>query len=99
MQDKSKRGASKKNMLLIKPMIGCAPDGYVLFVLGPYDATHNDATILQDCFERYENQLSTIQEGDFMFVDRGFCDVMQFLTEKNQCLLPWNGRLIRLNAI
>lgn len=51
-------------------MIGCTPDGWILFVL--FDATQNDATILQDCFNRYEDQMSILQEGDVVLVDRGF---------------------------
>jgi len=42
-------------MPLVKPMVGCSPG--VLFVLGSFDATHNDATILQDCFSRYSDEM------------------------------------------
>ncbi|EZA59403.1 hypothetical protein X777_00485 [Ooceraea biroi] len=50
-------------MPLVKPMVGCSSDGFFLYVFGPFDATHNDATILQDCSQRYANDMSTIHEG------------------------------------
>ncbi|XP_011859828.1 PREDICTED: uncharacterized protein LOC105557254 [Vollenhovia emeryi] len=50
--------------------------------LDNFDTTHNDATILQDCFQRYTNEMSTIHEGDTILVDRGFCDVLNILTEE-----------------
>jgi len=71
-----------KKMPLIKPMVGCAPDGYVLFVLGPFDAIHNDATILEDCFNRYEELLAILRENDVIFVDNGFRDVMEDLKQR-----------------
>lgn len=104
---KSKNFAGQKNLWseqkklpLIKPMVGCTPDGYVLFVLGPYDAKHNDATILQECFERYEDTLAIIEEGDFMFLDRGFRDVLTYLTEikKIRAYIPGLGCLETLEA-
>jgi len=61
--------------------------GYFLF-LNSFDATHNDATILQDCFSRYSDEMNTIYEGDIL-VDRGFRDIVNFLTtnKKLHCLL------------
>ncbi|KYN23462.1 hypothetical protein ALC57_04098 [Trachymyrmex cornetzi] len=71
-----------------------------LFVLGPFDATHNDATILKDCFQRYPSEMSIIHENDVILVDRGFRDVIQFLTEhkgvKVHC--PGLGQLNTLDA-
>jgi len=49
------------------------------FVLGLFDATHNDATILQDCFNRYSDEMNIIHEGDIVLVD-SFRDVVNFLT-------------------
>lgn len=87
-------------MPLVKPMVGCAPDEYVLFVLGPFDASHNDATILQDCFSRYAEKLHTIKEGDHILVDRSFRDVLNFLTEtkKLNTHCPRFGQLDTLEA-
>ncbi|RLU15916.1 hypothetical protein DMN91_011673 [Ooceraea biroi] len=87
--------SEQKKMPLAKPMVGCSSDGVVLYVFGPFDATHNDATILQDCFQRYANDMSTIHEGDTILVDRGFRDVLNFLTEEKnlKAYCPGLGQL------
>ena len=69
-------------MPLVKPMVGCSPDGWVLFVLGSFDATHNDATILKDCFSRYSDEMSIIHKNDIVLLDRGFRDVNFLTTNK-----------------
>lgn len=74
--------SEQKKMPLTKPMVGCAPDGYVLFVLGPYDATHNDAIILKDCLDRFEDTLSGFRENDVIIVDNGFRDVLDELKKR-----------------
>lgn len=49
-----------------------------------FDASHIDATILEDCFSRFSELKRTIENGDFILVDRGFHDVIPFLKdEKN----------------
>jgi len=84
--------SEQKKMPLNKPMVGCAPDGYILFVLGPYDAKHNDAAILKDCFNRYD--VNTIKNGDTILVDRGFRDALPFLKEKGlKVYCPGLGQL------
>jgi len=52
-------------------LVEYTPDGLILFVFRPFDITfdiqhtnHNDATILEDCFNRYENKMNTIHEDD-----------------------------------
>ncbi len=92
--------SEQKKMPLVKPMVGCTPDGYILYVLGPFDATHNDATILKDCFSRYSEILSSIHEGDTILVDRGFRDVLNFLREvKNlKVFCPGLGQLDTIEA-
>jgi len=81
-------------------MMGYSPDGWILFVLGSFDATHNDGTILQDCFSRYSDEMNTIHEGDIVLVDSGFCDVVNFLTtNKELCVYcPRLGQLDTLEA-
>jgi len=58
--------------------------------LDHFDATHNDATILQNCFSRYSDEMNTIHEGDIV-LDRGFRDVVNFLITQQEmaCLLFW----------
>jgi len=52
LAQKSKNYAGQKQLwsgqkkMPLKPMMDCSPDGWVLFVLGPFDAIHNDVTIL-----------------------------------------------------
>lgn len=74
--------SEQKKMPLTKPMVGCAPDGYVFYVFGPYDATHNDAVILRDCLVRYEEPLSVLKKNDVIVVDNGFRDVLEDLGKK-----------------
>lgn len=62
-----------------KPMVGVAPDGYILFCLGPYQAKKNDASILRQSFD--EEELELLQAGDVLVTDRGFRDVLPFLRE------------------
>lgn len=76
--------SEQKKSPLYKPMVGCAPDGYILFVFGPFDANHNDATILEECFEKYEDILAILQENDVIVVDNGFRDVLKYLTEEKK---------------
>ncbi|XP_058797712.1 uncharacterized protein LOC131667948 [Phymastichus coffea] len=92
--------SEQKKMPLVKPMVACAPDGYILFVLGPFDARHNDATILEDCFCRFADKLHTIAEGDHILVDRGFRDVLHFLTESKKLNVhcPGLGQLETMEA-
>jgi len=42
--------SEQKKMPFVKSMwVDCLLNGWILFVLGPFDATHNNATILYDC--------------------------------------------------
>lgn len=85
--------SDQKKMPLTKPMVGCAPDGYVFFVLGPYDATHNDAVILKDCLVRFEDPLSSLIPNDVVIVDNGFRDVVGALQDKGlKTYIPGTGQ-------
>lgn len=91
--------SEQKKMPLVKPMVGCTPDGWVHFVLGPFDATHNDASILEDCFSKYATEMSIIHEGDVILVDRDFRDVLKFLSDKGlRVYCPGLGQLDTLEA-
>jgi len=68
------------------------------FVLGSFDATHNDATILQDCFSRYSDEMNTIHKGEIVLVDRSFRDVVKFLTT-NKKLHVYCPGLCQLDTI
>jgi len=85
-------------MPLVKLMVGCSPDGWVFFVLGPLDAIHNDATILQDSFSRYSHEMNIIHESDIVLIDRGFRDVVNFLTTNKKLHVYCSG-LSQLDTI
>ena len=80
-------------------MVGCAEDGYVYFVFGPFNANHNDAQILRECFDKYENTLSVLQDKDVIIVDDGFrvCDFL--INEKHfRTYIPGTGERDTLEA-
>jgi len=85
-------------MPLVKPMVGCLPNGWILFVFGPFNVIHNDATILQDCFSRYSDEMNTIHEGDIVLVDKGFRDVVNFLTINKKLHLLSLGQFDTIEA-
>lgn len=66
---------------LLKPFILCASDGYIIDVRGPYSATTNDATIMNNLLNETEFN-DFYNENDIFIVDRGFRDCMDSLHEK-----------------
>jgi hypothetical protein len=75
-----------KGRHLIKPIMICAPDGYILDVHGPYWANgrNNDASCLIDQLKKDRNGLRQwLQENDIMIVDRGYRDSLDFLESLN----------------
>lgn len=74
-----------KGRHLVKPVLVVAPDGYILDIHGPYfaDGKNNDASILQDQFEKDINDINAwFQDGDIFLVDRGYRDVVPFLENR-----------------
>ena len=73
-----------KHYHLLKPTILCAPNGYILAVVGPYfsDTRNNDANILLD---EYNDDLAELRnwfvEGDIFVLDRGYRDAGNFLRD------------------
>lgn len=65
---------SHKKRNYIKMMVGSAPNGEIIFALGPYKATENDATIICKLLEQNIDALKSYQLGDIVIVDRGFRD-------------------------
>lgn len=70
-----------KKLALHKAMVGVAADGFIAFVFGPFPANMNDASILGDCLDRYAQEMSSLQRGDVLLMDRGFRDVLPHLTD------------------
>lgn len=58
----------------IKIMMGTAPDGEIIFALGPYRAVDNDATITKQILQDDVEAMRNYELGDTIIVDRGFRD-------------------------
>ncbi|XP_031622973.1 uncharacterized protein LOC116340560 [Contarinia nasturtii] len=60
----------------LKIMMGVLTDGRILFVLGPFKATENDAKITEKIFrpQQLTSSLISLQPEDVFIVDRGFRD-------------------------
>lgn len=58
----------------IKIMMGTAPDGEIIFALGPYRAVDNDATITKQILQGNVEAMRNYELGDTVIVDRGFRD-------------------------
>lgn len=58
----------------IKIMMGTAPDGEIIFALGPYRAVDNDATITKQILQGNVEAMRNYELGDTIIVDRGFRD-------------------------
>lgn len=70
---------SHKKRNYIKIMMGVQTNGRILFVLGPFKATDNDAKITECIFTNQSvSSISTLMPEDIMIVDRGFrnCETM-----------------------
>ncbi len=69
----------QKKRSLKKPFVICSTDGLILDVYGLYDATKNDALIMQEVLDTDNHLLRLIKEGDHLIVDRGFRDSINTL--------------------
>ena len=67
-----------KSWNLLKPMMICAPDGYILNVEALFYGSDNDATMMNYCMH-FSSFLDYFEEQDVMIVDRGFRDVLPAL--------------------
>ena len=72
-----------KHRPLIKPMIIVATDGYIVSAIGPYyaDWRNNDANITDHLLRtNQEDILNWLKANDTLVVDRGFRDVLDFVS-------------------
>lgn len=79
-QKKTFSGKKKRNFIRMMNVTAC--DGTIIYCVGPFAATTNDATILENLFDTtvmFDNLLP----GDIMLLDRGFRDVVRKLESKN----------------
>ena len=70
---------------LVKFMICCSTDGFMIECIGPYlcNGNNNDANITQDVFvKNYDDICQFFQRNDVFVVDRGFRDSLDYLDSK-----------------
>lgn len=102
-QRKTYSGQKKRH--LIKPFVMCTADGYIIDVFGPYQATHNDATILLDLMKNSQNINNLFKPKDLIVLDRGFRDAVQDLKKNYDLIikiptcLPSSRKTSQLNTI
>lgn len=64
-------------------------DGFVVDVLGPYDGTVNDATILKHLLHQNNDLKALLEKEDVFVLDRGFRDVVEDLKKSGyKVLMP-----------
>lgn len=64
----------------VRVMMCTTTDGAIVFAMGPYAASTNDAKVLKSIFEN-TNAFDHLIPGDVFLVDRGFRDCKEFLEE------------------
>lgn len=64
--------SEQKMDLLTKPFIVCCSDGYIIDCYGPFQANHNDASILDYILSTDEDFLRLLEPNKtYIFIDRG----------------------------
>ena len=97
--------SGQKKRHLIKPFVMCTADGYIIDVFGPYLATHNDFTILQDLMKNSQNINNLLKPKDLIILDRGYRDAVQNLKKNYDLIikiptcLPSSRKTSQLNTI
>ena len=71
----------QKSRHLVKPMVICASDGYIVGIFGPYEARENDASIMRQIMNNDPELYDLLQDNDHFLVDRGFRDVSEELVD------------------
>lgn len=75
-----------KVMVMVKPVMLVASDGYILDVHGPYfaDTRNNDAALLQKELEDRNGPFRQwLEDGDIFIADRGYRDAVPFMNNIN----------------
>ncbi|EZA62212.1 hypothetical protein X777_05151 [Ooceraea biroi] len=81
--------SGQKKVPLCKPFTLCTTDGYIIDMLGPYNANLNDAEILKSILNIPNSLPKLLQKGDIFILDRGFRDVKPLLEKKGfEVLMP-----------
>lgn len=71
---------SHKKRNYLKIMMGVLTNGRILFTLGPFKATENDASITDKIFNASTPSIKAFMTGDIFILDRGFRDCVTDLT-------------------
>ncbi|XP_063620645.1 uncharacterized protein LOC134793052 [Cydia splendana] len=86
-QKKSYSG--QKKTPLCKPFTICTTDGYVIDMVGPFNANLNDASIMKKIMSDKNGLSKLLKPGDIVVVDRGFRDIVNDLEGKGlNVLMP-----------
>lgn len=73
----------QKKRNFIKPMVFVTTNGYFIDVIGPFEATKNDAAIMSTIFESHEATImNKLNANDVFLLDRGFRDCGRLLEER-----------------
>ncbi|KAH9635150.1 hypothetical protein HF086_009490 [Spodoptera exigua] len=67
---------------LVKPFLIVCCDGYIIEAMGPYPATKNDASIMNDIMSEGGAFTHLFREDDVFILDRGFRDCADNMTDK-----------------
>lgn len=78
-QKKTFSGQKKRNFLKAMNITTC--DGTIVYIIAPFPAVQNDATILKYLLDE-TSMFDNLEEGDILLLDRGFRDVVQLVEEK-----------------
>lgn len=78
-QKKSYNGHKKRNF--VRVMVCTTTDGTIAFVLGPYPASTNDASIMSSLVNN-SNAFKHLVQGDVILLDRGFRDCVDEVEKK-----------------
>lgn len=73
---------SHKKRNYLKIMMGVLTNGGILFTLGPFKATENDAEITEKIFDASTKAIKSFIPEDVMLVDRGFRDCANSLMNR-----------------
>lgn len=79
MQKQSYSDQKKRNFVRVMKCV--TTDGTIIFALGPYPASSNDAKILPSIVEN-SNAFNNLIAGDVLLVDRGFQRCVTFLEDR-----------------
>lgn len=79
MQKKSYSDQKKRNF--VRVMMCVTTNGHIVFAMGPYPASTNDAKVLESIVSE-SNALNNLIAGDVILLDRGFRDCIEFLKNR-----------------